>query len=41
MAYPPVSPDPEIQYFTIDLKTWLNGLYEPVYSTVLINELAA
>jgi len=31
-------PQPEIDYFTVDLPIWLNQLYEPVYSTVLINE---
>ena len=32
-------PQPEIDYFTVDLPIWLNQLYEPVYSTVLINKL--
>lgn len=39
MAYPPAPQEPEIQYFTVDLPAWLNGLYEPVYSTVSINAL--
>jgi|GEM_PF-534211 tetratricopeptide (TPR) repeat protein len=41
MAYPPTPTQPEIQYFTVDLLEWLNGLYEPVYSTVLINAIGA